>query len=231
MDMQDYTENQETQDRKDKQINIRMTPDLLKQFDDFLKTMNLPNRTAAIKAMIEICRNSALAKTEFGNTMKQDIDDFNMHISALSTLFNTSIQRGNDVKQAVSADLERKYAGKNELIENLKNKVEDLKKQLHDSGDSASYAYNELEKERKAKEAAEKAADSAKQSEEAWKKNNETLSKQVELLTEQHTADQAMIEKAKDIEEKYKEAQAELAKANGTIDGLRAVIDKYMSNK
>ena len=134
--------------KKDVQINVRMKADTAKRFKALLKEMKLPTQSACIEAMIDICQSSVLSKTKFGQSMEQDIKNFAMHLSALTTIFNASIQRGEDVKQEVIADFKKKYADKDEKIDYYKAKAEDLKKQLDLEKEKHRQTSDDLNKEK-----------------------------------------------------------------------------------
>lgn len=220
--------NQE-KESKDVQMNIRLKPEVAERVKLLFKELSPATQSAAMEQILNVCEMSELLKTDYGQTVNECSKDFMAHIVALTTHHKFMIQHGEDVKKAVIADMERKYAGKNDLIDKLKQEVQDQKESL-------AYLKNDLKEARRSEDAAlaaknlaEEAAENAKKSESAWKQNVDTLSKQIEMLTSQLDEAKTAISKAEETEEKCKSLEAELAKANGTIAGLQAVIDKYMT--
>lgn len=218
----------EKETAKDVQMNIRLKPEVAERFKTLCKDLGFATQSIAIDQMLNVCETSELLKTSFGKTMEQDTKDFMMHLSALTTIFNASIQRGEDVKAAVENDLERKYAGKNVLIDKLKQDLEESKRNQEVLERRVNDALQAEQVALVAQKAAEEAAEGAKKSEAAWKQHVDTLSKQIEMLTTQLNEAKESIAYAEKAEEKCKNLEAELAKATGTITGLEAVIEKYM---
>lgn len=218
----------EKENTKDVQMNIRLKPEVAERFKTLCKDLGFATQSIAIDQMLNVCETSELLKTSFGKTMEQDTKDFMMHLSALTTIFNASIQRGEDVKTAVENDLERKYAGKNDLINKLKQDLEVAKSNQEELNRQVVEAQQREKIALAAQKAAEEAAEGAKKSEAAWKQHVDTLSKQIEMLTTQLNEAKESIAYAEKAEEKCKNLEAELAQAHGMIKGLQAVIEKYM---
>lgn len=213
---------------KDVQMNIRLKPEVAERFKALCKDLGFVTQSVAINQMLNVCETSELLKTGFGKTMEQDTKDFMMHLSALTTIFNASIQRGEDVKAVLENDFEQKYAGKNTLIEKLKQELEEakrnqavLERRIDETVQAEKAAWA-------AQKSAEEVAEGARKSEAAWKQNVDTLSKQIEMLTSQLEQAKENVASARKVEEKCKRLEAELAQAKGTITGLQAVIEKYM---
>lgn len=218
----------EKENTKDVQMNIRLKPEVAERFKTLCKDLGFATQSVAIDQMLNVCETSELLKTGFGKTMEQDTKDFMMHLSALTTIFNAAMQRGEDVKVAVENDLERKYAGKNALIDKLKLELEAAKNQQEELNRQANEAQQREKMALAAQRSAEEAAEAAKKSEIAWKQNVDTLSQQIKMFNSQLEQAKESVANAEKAEEKCKFLEAELAKANGTIEGLKAVIERYM---
>lgn len=218
----------EKENAKDVQMNIRLKPEVAERFKALCKDLGFVTQSVAINQMLNVCETSELLKTGFGKSMEQDAKDFMMHLSAITTIFNASIQRGEDVKAVLENDFEQKYAGKNALIEKLKQNLEESKRNQEVLERRVNDAVQAEQVALAAQKAAEEAAEGARKSEAAWKQSVDTLSRQSEMLKNQLEQAKESIAITKNVEEKCKTLEAELAKANGTIEGLKAVIERYM---